>query len=207
MVLTSLATWVLSGLLVLGVSFGGDLRLHGDSPSRVGHTSFGGDINVAHASSGAHLRAFGGNVRLGETDGLVWVSSYGGRIEIESLAGSARLTSRGGGVEVTVADKAQEKSRSIRIRSYGGEVALQLPEDFDATIEIRSRRPVDRPEQCEVRSDFALQESSRRVRTLSTLLRSFEERTATATLGNGRHRISIETDGGDVELRRESSGR
>jgi hypothetical protein len=204
MFLTSVATWFLSGLLALGVSFGGDLRLRGDSRSRVGHTSFGGDIVVQRAH-GAHLRSFGGNVRLGKTDGLVWVSSYGGRIHIESLAGSARLTSRGGEVEVHVVDQTSDAPRDIRIHSYGGEVVVQLPEDFDATVEIRTRSSVNRPDEGEVRSDFALQESSRRVRPLDRLLRSFEERTATATLGSGRHRISIETDGGDVELRRGSS--
>ena len=203
MIPVSLATWVLSGLLVLGISFGGDLRVRGDSRSPVGHTSFGGNIDVGRAH-GAHLRSFGGEVHLGEIDGMAWVSSYGGRIQIESLGGSARLTSRGGNVEVTLADKAQKKSRDIRIRSYGGNVVVLVPEDFDATIEVRSRWPVNR-EPSELHSDFTLQESTRRVRRLTTLMRRTEERTATATLGNGRHRISIENDGGDVELRREPS--
>lgn len=194
--------------LAFGYSFGGDVRVPQDIDRPVRLTSFGGDIDVPQAPRGARIRSFGGDVRMGKVAGQVQASSYGGTIDIASLRGDARLTSFGGKVDVSVArddlaGKSLGHAREITIRSFGGEVIVHLPHEFNGTIDVRARCRPGHEQRCGIDGDFALKESRRSLRSFGFLLRRREELRASAKLGDGRNRVTILLEEATAVLRRD----
>lgn len=184
-------------------SFGGNVRVPASVHSRVVLTSFGGTIEVPNAPRGASLRSFGGEIRVGDAEGRVEATSFGGEIDVASLAGSARLLSFGGDVDVAIVDAESDARRIIKVRSYGGDVVVRLPHDFDATVDIVTRCKPGREDECGVQSDIALARTRQRVYTLGTLFRGREETHATGRIGDGRHKLLLRLDEGTVALHRD----
>ena len=202
--MATLSAAVLLALVTLGLSFGGDLRLRSDSNRRITHTSFGGNVDVARALRGAKIRSFGGEVRFGSTQGTVEVTSFGGNIQIDALGGDARLTSFGGEVDVSLADLPTATVRQIVLRSFGGDVHLNLPNDFGATIEVHATCRPGREDRCGVRgSDLDFHETRHVSRTL---FRKRDVLDATAKVGNGRNHVIVRLEESRIVVRRIGHG-
>ena len=180
--------------------FGGNVHTTGRLDHRFGMTSFGGNIDVDDAPKGAHLRSFGGNVRIGASSGSVVATSYGGAIAIESLESDASLRSFGGSVDVQLADESPLDGRNVSITAYGGDVTLRVPRDFAGSIDVRVRMRPSRADDYEIESDFPLAETTRGVRGASTLFRPRAERRMIGHIGEGRDRIFVRTEEGNVRL-------
>lgn len=202
--MATLSAAALISLVTLGLSFGGDLRIRSDNHRRIVHTSFGGVVDVARAPLGARIRSFGGEVRFGATQGTVEVTSFGGDVEIDSLGGDARLSSYGGDVNVSLADVHARAVRRIVLRSFGGDVHLNIPRDFDATIEVHASCRPGHEDRCGVRgSDLGFRETRR---TSRSLFRKREVLDARAKMGDGRHQVIVRLEEARIVIRRVGHG-
>ena len=171
---------------------------HAKGPVRA--FSFGGDVRRPYAPRGGSVTTFGGDVRIGSVEGPLRALTFGGDVDVDTLASSARITTFGGAVRFYLA--AADAAEKISVRTYGGDVRIELDPDLDATIEIE--QVCRRGDRCHVASDVPLTESvgKWKRRLFGGVRRTVR---STATIGDGKGaNVRIRVEGADVTLMREA---
>ena len=154
----------------------------------------GGDINLDDAPNGASLHTMGGNIQINRAAGNVVAKTMGGNIDIRSLAGSVEATTMGGQIYVSV--DGNGPGRDLDLRSFGGEIELILPADFNGEFSVELE---EQESPHTVTSDFPL--SVQQTTRTHWFSRRYVQ-TATGRVGSGVNRVRITTVGSDITIRR-----
>jgi DUF4097 and DUF4098 domain-containing protein YvlB len=188
----------------------GDLKdVHVDDDGTVTHVSSsgvthitraGGDISLDEAPAGAAVSTGGGRVTVGRSAGRVQAATGGGDIEVGPVAGSVEATTGAGDVRVTLA-KAAGQDQSIDVSSGTGKVRIELPADYDGTLDLETAytRDFGRATRITTPGEWTV----RRESTTSWDDREGTPRRyvrASGTVGKSGGRVRVKTVNGDIEL-------
>ncbi|MDQ6768555.1 MAG: hypothetical protein M3Z54_01025 [Gemmatimonadota bacterium] len=111
----------------------GDEASFGASGVRM--SSGGGAIFLPVAPNGAHVTTGGGAVRVGPSGGEVYASTGGGPIDIGPATGSVYAHTGAGNVTIEVTGAG---THTVNVTSGKGQVALVLPPDLNATLDLET---------------------------------------------------------------------
>jgi DUF4097 and DUF4098 domain-containing protein YvlB len=168
-------------------TYGGDIVV-GPVTGDLKASTRAGDI-VGQTVSGSVLAdTNGGDVRFEKVGGNLDVRTSGGDIRVPRVGGAVRAASAGG--EIRIGLSACDPKSSVTIRNDGGDVALALPAECKADVELVVTGDED---ESAIHSDF----------DLVTTKRAGTQR-ATATLNGGGAKIMVRTSSGTIRLRKGS---
>jgi DUF4097 and DUF4098 domain-containing protein YvlB len=166
-------------------TYGGDIVV-GPVTGDLKASTRAGDI-VGQTVSGSVLAdTNGGDVRFEKVGGNFDVRTSGGDIRVPRVGGAVRAASAGGEIRIGLA--ACDPKASVTIRNDGGDVALALPTECKADVELVVTGDED---ESAIHSDF----------DLVTTKRAGTQR-ATATLNGGGEKIVVRTTSGTIRLRK-----
>jgi DUF4097 and DUF4098 domain-containing protein YvlB len=166
-------------------TYGGDIVV-GPVTGDLKASTQAGDI-VGQTVSGSVLAdTNGGDVRFEKVGGNLDVRTSGGDIRVPRVGGAVRAASAGGEIRIGLA--ACDLKGSVTIRNDGGDVALALPAECKADVELVVTGDED---ESAIHSDF----------DLVTTKRAGAQR-ATATLNGGGEKIVVRTTSGTIRLRK-----
>lgn len=180
-------------------TFGGDVHLPA-APSGARITSFGGSVKVEESAEQVNATSYGGDVDLEIVDGNARATTYGGDVRIQLVSGDVTACSYGGDVEVGLYGNALDREREVVLRSYGGDVTLLVPPELPMDLEIEVRCAVGRD--CPVSSDVAWDvdeegEPSRRFVLFGEKKRLIRK---AASVDGGGNRVTIRVEDGAVHV-------
>lgn len=150
-----------------------NLRLPKECPVEVSTVS--APIVAAGLSARSHLRTATGEVTLDDTSGETEVSTVSGNTAVRNTHGILKFNSVSGQLAVAggqlsalsaktvsgqlLADTGVSSAGRVRLNSISGEIALRVPSDTSATVELRTATSP-------VKSDFGLDRRSAPARTV-----------------------------------------
>lgn len=173
---------------VVARSVSGDVRVR-DATGRVEAAAVSGDVGLVNVS---------GQLRVETVSGEITVENGSGEITAESVSGSVLLRrSRFDGIRANSVsagisyDGPFSDNGSYRLNSHSGSIALTLPADVGAALELETFSG-------RITSDFPLtlqpgEGTGRRNRRMEF------------SLGNGRARVIAETFSGNITIRRSTA--
>jgi DUF4097 and DUF4098 domain-containing protein YvlB len=174
-----------------------------DCPTQLGVAT--ASAIVSGVSARTTLKGVSGDVTLDRVAGAVDVNTVSGNLEGKSVDGEVRFHSVSG--DLTLADGCLERLNAktvsgrvtadvqlapageMRIGTLSGEVALRLPADTGAQVDLRATSGM-------VRSDFDLSQFTEAPGVVKTM---------TGTIGAGSGRLSITSVSGDVTILQRSA--
>ena len=123
----------------------------------------------------------GGNIRVGEVDGGVHATTMGGDIEVHMVGDPS------------------DGERDVRLDSKSGDIVLALPAGMSMEIDITLAITKSSRRRFQIQSDFDLdiRESDGWDHSQGSPRKYIYGK---ATIGDGQHRIKIETINGNVRL-------
>ena len=193
-----------------GSSMGGKVTLENVTPGGGSSSSdpvtistMGGAIEVASAPAGAKLETMGGSIRVGSATDFVDAHTMGGSIHIDEVEGWVKAITMGGDITVNVIGEGRNGT-DIELDSMGGDVQLTVPRGFSMEIDIEIAYTKRHLGKHEIKSDVALQRTG--TDTWEREHGSHKPRRylyGKATIGGGKHRVTIHTINGDVILKEE----
>ncbi|WP_159940704.1 MULTISPECIES: DUF4097 family beta strand repeat-containing protein [unclassified Nocardiopsis] len=150
-----------------------NLRVPRDCPVEV--TTVSASIVAAGLSARSQLRTATGEITLDDTSGETDINTVSGSTAVRGAQGSLRFTSVSGQLAVAggrlsalraktvsgqlLADTDITPAGRVRLNSVAGEIALRVPADTSATVELRTAK-------APVESDFGLERRSAPARTI-----------------------------------------
>lgn len=172
---------------------GGDIRV-GDVTGAVNASTAGGDIDLGQVSASVSARTAGGDIKLKSARGTVEAKTSGGDIDSGPITGSLVARTSGGDIDVSLIP---DPSGPSRMSSRGGSLSLALPANARVSIHavIKIRGNWERNSQhYGIHSDFPTGQIEKD--------RNSDEIRAVFELNGGGHRIDLETQNGNIEIRK-----
>lgn len=128
------------------------LRVPPDCPVEVGTVS--GDVVAAGLTSRTAIRSASGGVTLDDMAGTVDVQTASGNLDIRDMSGSLRFTSVSGELAIAGGNLSNLSAKTgsgqllsdvdiapagrVRLASVSGDIALRIPGDTSATVDLRT---------------------------------------------------------------------
>ena len=191
---------------VRGTTNGGEVVMRGGrsqtgTRNAVRVRSMGGDIRVDSAPSGADVHTNGGNVLIRSATGHVKAGTNGGRIELQAVDGGIEATTMGGDISARMVGNPSSGERDVELTSYSGDVTLVVPAALSMDVDITLAYTINSRQSYKIESDFPLERSgtSEWDRSEGTARKFYY---ATGKVGDGKHRIRIQTINGNVVLKK-----
>jgi DUF4097 and DUF4098 domain-containing protein YvlB len=164
-------------------------------------STFGGNIEAPDAPHGAVLETLGGNITIGSAGRYVDAETLGGNITIREVDGWVKATTLGGDIEMTMVGDPRDGRRDVSLSSLGGSITLTLPADLSMEIDVTLAYTKKSHQEYKIESDFPIRiERSDGWDYGSSPPQKHV--TGSGTVGDGEHRIKIETINGDVRILR-----
>jgi len=141
----------------------------------------------------------GGNISIGRAGSHVVAETMGGDIEVGEIDGWVRATTMGGDIDVRMVGDPGRGRRDVRLDSRGGDVTLAVPDGLSMQIDVTLSFTKGSRQDYRIESDFPLTLSGSdqwdyRHDTPQKFLYG------RAVVGDGQHRIKVETVNGNVRL-------
>lgn len=200
----------LSGVVgdVEATTMGGDVIYDRVEPGHPGQAcqevkidTMGGDIEAQNAMCGAVLVTLGGSIRVEQAAEYVKAETLGGDIVIGAVDGWVRATTMGGNVSVRMIGDPSSGRRDVRLVSMDGDITLSVPDGLSMTIDISLAYTKKSQQKFNIDSDFPLElTQSDNWDYTSGSPRKYIR--GAATIGDGEHKIKIETINGNVNLKK-----
>jgi len=167
-------------------------------------STMGGEIDVDAAPHGAEVSTMGGDIRIHSAGEYVKAKTMGGDISIDKVDGAIKAETMGGDVDVTMVGNPAEKNRDVYISSKGGDITLVVPAGLSMDVDIRLAYTKDSwhdSKSYRIESDFELKEE--RTNEWDDEYGSPRKYvTGKGKIGDGKHRIRVETINGNVYLKK-----
>ena len=176
---------------------GGNLKLATIKGPLDAHTS-GGHISVTKVEGDANLDTAGGNVKAGEIGGDLVAHTSGGHIAIDKALGTVKASTSGGNIEV------KDASGTVNARTSGGHVSAHLSGQPKQDCSLKtSGGNVNL--QLASNLNFNLNASTGGGRVSSDFPGDFNKQKTklTAQINGGGPEMSLETSGGNVQIRKD----
>jgi DUF4097 and DUF4098 domain-containing protein YvlB len=184
----------------------GRLRAPGDLPSdgmteeTVVITTAGGPIQVRRAPAGAHLRTNGGDISVNDAAQFVTAWTGGGDISIQIENGWVEAQTGAGDIDVEVLGGLGDGRQGIDAWTGLGEITVTLPAGISAELDLEIAYTRNSCRDCEIDSDVKVDiERSEEWDYDHGSPRKYIR--GTATIGDGQHRIKINTVNGNIRIR------
>lgn len=162
-------------------------------------STMGGDVNVGDAPVGANVSTMGGRIHIGNASGHAKAHTMGGNIRLDSVDGWIEASTMGGDVTAVMTGDPTRGDRHVRLSSLGGSLTLTVPEGLGMRIDVTLAYTRNSRQNYQIRGDVPLQvrETPEWDYSKGSPRRHIY---GTATIGNGRHVIVLETINGDVTI-------
>lgn len=165
-------------------------------------TTLGGDIEIDEAPYGASVNTQGGNIIINKAGRHINAFTKGGNIILRKIRGNIDAETYSGNIETEIlsVDKNQKK-QSYNLESKSGDVALYIPKNLEATIDVALTYTRDSMKKYIIDSELDLT-------IKKTPEWDFSQGLARKTvygkgqIGNGKHTIRISTVNGNIFLKR-----
>lgn len=157
----------------------GDVKIEGINSSRLAIDSTSGDMKLEKISAE--------QIRIGSTSGDISVRDYTGNMDVSNTSGSVSLISGTGNENIYVKTVSgdilidQDAVSDMSIGATSGDVRINLSRDAEFYLDAYTVSG-------EIKQDFAM-------KIISSGRRSLE-----GSVGDGRHRLAINTISGDISL-------
>ena len=191
---------------------GGEVSVAG-CKDKVDIQTGGGEVAIESCSGHVNVQTGGGEVEANDLDGDLSVQTGGGDVVANRIIGSVRAQTGGGDIELTdvhagvsaisgggeicvkFAFADINPDHSVELKNGGGDIELQIPENFkatvNATIETNSRYWSD---DFEINTDFPLSVKS------ATNERGKKIMQATGDINGGGSPVMLKTSQGDIVI-------
>lgn len=139
----------------------------------------GGDIKVGGVDGEISLNTSGGDIWADRVSGYLKLNTSSGDIKIFSNDASIEAKTSGGDITLEYTGR----NKGIDLRTYGGDIEINLPSDFSAKAELST-------------SDGDI--------TCNLKLNNVEKMSRTKIIGeinDGGHLLIASTSGGDIKIR------
>ncbi len=175
------------------VTAGGDLKIK-DLVGEAVLTTSGGDIKAANITGNVSAKTSGGDIRINGVKGEVSAKTSGGDIDCKNISGDLKLKTSGGDIDMKNIDAKVNagtsggdinliftgENRGIELYTSGGDIRIEVPEDFSADINLKT-----------VGGDISV--GLENVKDIKASKYSF-----TGKVGNGEEPLTAKTTGGDI---------
>lgn len=173
----------------------------GSNRSEVNISTMGGPIEVDRALNGAKVKTMGGEITINYAEKFVDAETMGGDIEIKSVDGSIRAKTMGGDIEAKMVGDPSKGDRSVSLNSMSGDITLTVPAGLSMDIEIEIAFTKNYEGDVKIESDFKLNEeiSKEWIKSKGSARKYLKGK---ASIGDGKHKIRINTINGNVYLKK-----
>lgn len=164
-------------------------------------STMGGAINVSDAPEGADVHTMGGNIHIKSAAKFVKAKTMGGDITINAIDGQVKAHTMGGEVDVTMTGDPQERTRDVKLSSYGGKITLTVPAGLSMDVDIELAYTKDARKKYRIISDFdlKLEEPDKWDRSSGSPRKYIYGK---AKIAGGKHKIKIKTINGNIYLKK-----
>ncbi|MDQ7818615.1 MAG: hypothetical protein RDU14_16440 [Melioribacteraceae bacterium] len=173
----------------------------GSTGNEVNISTMGGPIEVDRALNGAKVKTMGGEITVNYAEKFIDAETMGGDIEIKSVDGWIRAKTMGGDIEAKMIGDPNKGERNVTLTSMGGDITLTVPSGLSMDIEVEIAFTKKYDGDVKIESDFKLNEEvSKEWIKKKGSARKFL--TGKASVGDGKHKIKINTINGNVYLKK-----
>lgn len=173
----------------------------GSTGNEINISTMGGPIEVDRALNGAKVKTMGGEITVNYAEKFVDAETMGGDIEIKSVDGWIKAKTMGGDIEAKMIGDPSKGDRGVSLNSMGGDITLIVPAELSMDIEIEIAFTKKYDGDVKIESDFKLNEevSKEWIKSKGSARKYL---TGKASIGDGKHRIRINTINGNVYLKK-----
>lgn len=115
---------------------GGSISI-GDTKGDVSASTAGGSIHIGLAGGMVKAETAGGKITVEGSEGPVEVETAGGSIEILEAHGYIEAETAGGDIDAEMVVSDKKTDTHVTLETAGGDITLYLPEDLQATFNVR----------------------------------------------------------------------
>ena len=144
----------------------------------------GGNVKFKKIKNGLTAKTSGGNIRGSDVSGLSVLETSGGDINVKELKGPVEAENGSGDIDISINLENYTGNHNSFISTNNGDVIVEISESSSFEAQLYSRSYSKRSRK-KIRSDFDLDYRGKRAR---------------ASNKGGKHKIQIETSGGEIRL-------
>ena len=144
--------------------------------------TYNGEIIITNISGSIEGVTHNGNVKVTKVSGEIDMETYNGAFTCEEISGNLELDTHNGRVLARYAEGAPAVCE-VKLVSYNGDVDLQAPKNFSATVTVKTYNGT-------IRTDLPL-----------TVTGDFGKRSLSGTIGEGEGNLHLETHNGSIKIR------
>ena len=176
---------------------GGSISI-GDTEDDIIASTAGGSIHIGKGGGKVEAETAGGSITVEGSDGPVIVGTAGGSIEILEAHGFIEAETAGGDIEAEMVVSNKNTDTHVDLETAGGDITLFLPDDLQATFDVRLEITRRAWRDYKIYSDFPISiddDDDNGWRGRRVLI-------GRGDINGGGDKIRIETTNGDIRIKK-----